>query len=194
MKKSFLRAISAFLCFCLAQAAPAPTSDDKSNTVVYRAEIPQGTWEGWDNQIKPRDPSAPKPEPEQFEKVAGDGQTPRTFSGKVIVDGPMDGVQVGLISLVGIYWNNPNCFQWEPVGPDGSFTITDKNYLNAYKTLAMRGPNNAWTFLRYDFGHKQGGQNIVLKAVPSKKSHANRQWRGWHRSHANVLRYLQRPH
>jgi len=147
------------------------TSGDKDKTLVYRAETPNQVWNGW-GAVAPPDPNPQKaaaPVPEQFAVVETMGKVPRVFTGTVVVDGPKDGVEVGLISLVGIHWNLPDAYQWEPVGPDGKFSITDKFHLDAPKALAVRGPNTTWTFLRYNFGSGQSGEDIVLKAGPSKK-------------------------
>ena len=152
--------------------APATSGDkaDKDNTLVYRAETPDKTWDGWGSAAPPDTTPGTKPEviPEVFH-IVENAPSPRTFSGKVVVDGPLDGVEVGIVSLVGIHWNLPDAYQWEPVGPDGTFSILDKNYPNAAKALVVRGPNTTWTFLRYNFTPQQAGTDIVLKAGPSRK-------------------------
>jgi hypothetical protein len=70
---------------------------------------------------------------------------------------------------VGIPWTHPDAYQWEKVAPDGSFSITDARYTHADKAVAMRGPQTAWTFLRFNFAPNHGAKNIVLQAAPSKK-------------------------
>jgi len=71
----------------------------EANSVVCRAEIPHGEWAGWKFDPSPN-PSPLKPE--QFEMVTSDGNTPRTFSGKVVGPGSMEGVEVGIVSLADI--------------------------------------------------------------------------------------------
>jgi len=147
-------------------------SDGKGKTITYRAAAPNQLFDNSGNAT----PSNVHPEKipaafEQYEIVEGVGGAARTFSGKVVVDGPMDGVEVGLVSLVNIHWNVPDAYQWQPVAADGSFSITDKNHLDASKAISVRGPNTAWTFLHYNFTSQQGAKDIVLTAVPSKKIH-----------------------
>lgn len=132
--------------------------------VTYRADESPNQAFGWNNH-RPSDP-VPHATTDQFEIVKRDGRKPRTFSGKVVVQGSLDGVDVGLISLVGIYWINSNAYQWQPVAADGSFSITDARYLDADKALVVRGPNTPWTFLRHNFSSTDGAKNIVLKADP----------------------------
>jgi len=149
-------------------ADPAP--NDKKSTIIYRAAKPGQVWEGWnDDSHAITHPEKTPAAFEQFEVVDQVGAAPRTFSGKVVVDGPMTGVEVGLVSLVNIHWNVPDAYQWEPVAADGFFNLTDKNHLDASKALALRGPNTAWCFLHYNFSPQQGAKDIVLTAVPSKK-------------------------
>ena len=156
-------------CFTAGHAAD-PSPNDKAKTIIYRAETPNKVWDGWGN-ASPPDPHPEKAGPapfEQFEVIDRKGAELRTFAGKVVVDGPTDGVQIGLVSLVGIHWNLADAYQWEPVSADGTFCITDKNYPDASKALVVRGPNTAWTFLHYNFTPKQAGRDIVLTADPSK--------------------------
>ena len=81
----------------------------------------------------------------------------------------MQGVEVGLISLEGIYWNVKDAYQWEAVAPDGRFSITNARYNSDGKILVMRGPKTAWTFLRYNFRPDESAQNIILNAAASRK-------------------------
>lgn len=175
MTDCFFARISLAIGIALAGLIPAhaddPSSDaDKKSTIIYRAETPDKVWDGWGNSSPP--PTHPEKGPapfEQFEIVDNTGGGPRTFAGKVVVAGPMDGVEIGLVSLVGIHWNLADAYQWEPVGADGTFCITDKNYLDASKALVVRGPNTTWTFLHYNFTPQQAARDIVLTADPSKK-------------------------
>jgi len=142
----------------------------KDNTLIYRASVPDQPWNGWgaSSPPNPHPELEPTPVPEQFDLVEN-GPSPRIFSGKVVVKGPsMTGVEVGLISLVGIQWNVPDAYQWQPVAPDGTFSITDAHHLDAPKALAVRGPYTPWTFFRYNFNSTQSAKNIVLKADPAK--------------------------
>jgi len=163
-----------------AQAAPTPTSSstpaileaaEKDNSLIYRADTPKGVWNGWGfaSPPSPNSVKEPAPAPEQFDIFQNEAGEPRTFSGKIVGVESMQGVEIGLISMVGIYWNVKDAYQWEPVAADGSFSITDARYNNAGKILVMRGPNTAWTFLRYNFKPEESGRNIVLHAAPSKK-------------------------
>jgi hypothetical protein len=158
------------LCAISLSFAAEPESNDKDSTLIYRAETPNTVWNGW-GYASPLDPdlTKPKPQPEEFDLVETDGNQPRTFSGKVVGPESMKGIEIGLVSLVGIHWNNPNAYQWAPVAADGSFSITDARYNDASNALVVRGPNNAWTFLRYNFAPGKSGMNIVLKSAPSKK-------------------------
>jgi hypothetical protein len=143
-----------------------PPDAEEGNTLIYRAEIPHGEWAGWNFNPPPH---RPVPKPEQFELVNSDGKNPRTFSGKVVGLESMDGVAVGLESLVGIPWIHEDEYQWEKVAPDGSFSLTDARFTHADKAIAMRGPQTAWTFLRFNFAPNHGAKNIVLQATPSKE-------------------------
>ncbi len=82
---------------------------------------------------------------EQFSLVQN-SKAPRTFSGKVVIDGPLTGVEVGLVSLVGVHWVNPDAYQWQAVNPDGTFSLTDAHYPTAPKALVVRGPPDAVDF------------------------------------------------
>ena len=157
----------------LAYGMADPATDAVSETprpphtsIIYRAEIPQEEWAGW--KFNPQ-PNRPAPKPEQLEIVNSDGKSPRTFSGRIAGLESMDGVEVGLVSLVGIPWTRKDTYQWEKVAPDGSFSISDARYIHADKAIAMRGPNTAWTFLRFNFAPNHGARNIVLNAAPSRK-------------------------
>ncbi len=148
--------------FCLTQKVTNAATDDKM--------LPTKPWNGWG----PTAPSNPDPSkatpvvPEQFDLVQNDAQTPQVFSGKIEMQGSTAGVEIGLVSLVGIHWNNPEAYQWEPVKSDGTFTITQAHYPEAFKALAVRGPHIPWTFLRYDFRPDESARNIVFK-VPTPK-------------------------
>jgi hypothetical protein len=146
--------------------AASKTQQPPHTTIIYRAEIPQGEWEGW--KFNPQ-PNRPATKPEQLDIVDSDGKSPRTFSGRIAGLDSMDGVEVGLVSLVGIPWTQKDTYQWEKVAPDGSFSIADARHIHADKAIAMRGPNTAWTFLRFNFAPDHGARNIVLNAAPSRK-------------------------
>jgi len=151
--------------------AVEPEFADKGHTLIYRAETPNTVWNGW-GFASPANPDQAQESaavPEQFDLVENTAESPRVFSGKVIGLESMDGVEVGLVSLVGVHWVNPATYQWVQVASDGSFSITDARFNDAAKALVVRGPNAAWTFLRYNFLPKQSGKNIVLKPAPSKK-------------------------
>lgn len=154
-----------------AETAQAPVSTGTGNTIVYRAAIPDKMWNGWgySSPAKPDAKKEPAPEPEQFDKIQNAGKEPRTFSGKVTGLDPLKGAEVGLVSLVGTHWVDKSTYQWQPVGADGSFSMVDLHYQAAGKALVLRGPDTAWSFLRYDFAPGESGSNIVLKPVPSKK-------------------------
>jgi hypothetical protein len=94
--------------------------------------------------------------------------SPRTFAGRVVVDGPLAGVEVGLVSLVGIHWVNPDTYQWQAVNADGTFSLTDERFLDAPKALVVRGPHTPWTFLRYNFAPDESATGIVLRASPAR--------------------------
>jgi beta-lactamase regulating signal transducer with metallopeptidase domain len=143
-------------------------SYDDVRTLIYRAETLSEIWDGWGPAPAPdptQDTMAP-PTPEQFTLVENDGSAPRVFSGKVVVPGLMDGVEVGLVSLVGVHWVNKDAYQWEPVAVDGTFSLTDSHYPEAPKALAVRGPDTPWTFLRYNFAPDESATDIVLKGAP----------------------------
>ncbi|MDD5262884.1 MAG: hypothetical protein PHD76_13650 [Methylacidiphilales bacterium] len=188
--------IAAGLLFAISVGfASEPESTGRDHTLIYRAEIPKVAWSGW-GYSSPHDPDLkkkPAPAREQLDLVENNSNMPRifsgkmmdyfvaflfphmfdnkprTFSGKVLGPESMKGVEIGLVSLVGIQWNHDDAYQWTPVAADGSFSITDARYQNAGKALVVRGPNTAWTFLRYNFAPGQSGKNIVLKSAPSKK-------------------------
>jgi beta-lactamase regulating signal transducer with metallopeptidase domain len=141
------------------------------DTLIYRAQTSTNSWNGW-GLYSPPDPQqdqAIAPAPEQFTLVANPGVGPRVFSGKVIAPGSMKGVEVGLVSLVGVHWVNPDAYQWVPVAADGSFSLTDARYQDAPKAIAVRGPDLPWTFLRYNFGPGESAHDIVLRPSPAKK-------------------------
>ncbi|MGB8353725.1 MAG: carboxypeptidase-like regulatory domain-containing protein [Chthoniobacteraceae bacterium] len=143
------------------EPAPVPASTGTGSIIIYRAATPDKMWDGW-GYSSPANPDQEKeavPVPEQFDKIQNEGKEPRTFSGKV----------VGLVSLVGTHWVNKEAYQWQPVAADGSFSMVDARYLDAGKALVLRGPDTAWSFLRYDFAPGESGSNIALKPVPSKK-------------------------
>jgi beta-lactamase regulating signal transducer with metallopeptidase domain/outer membrane lipoprotein-sorting protein len=135
----------------------------RPGTVTYRADESPNQAFGW-NDHRMSDILLPPSASDVFEIVKRDGHEARTFSGKVVVHGPLDGVEVGLISLVDIHWINPDAYQWQPVAADGSFSITDTRYLDADKALVVRGPDTPWTFLHHNFPSTEGARNIVLKA------------------------------
>lgn len=47
----------------------------------------------------------------------------------------MEGVEVGLVTQVGIPWTLKDAYQWEKVAPDGSFSITDARYIHGDTAL-----------------------------------------------------------
>ena len=158
---------AASLCFAETPVEPA----NVGNTLVYRADTPQGQWNGWGHSspVKADADKTPAPGPEQFTVVEATPNVRRTFSGKGAGLSSLDGVEVGLVSLVGVHWVNKEAYQWEKVAADGTFSITDTHYTDAGKAIVLRGPDTAWTFLRYDFKPNEGGKDIVLNATCSKK-------------------------
>jgi hypothetical protein len=148
----------------------------KDRQVVVNATTPRGHWDGWGMSSPPpkegEEDWAAFPPDQGFVVVEypADREEPRRFSGKVIGPASMKGVEVGLVSLVGTHWINPETYQWEPVNADGSFEILDgPKYPNARKALVVRGPETPWTFLNYNFAPNEGGEDIVLPADEPKK-------------------------
>ena len=153
------------------EPASAPASSGTGGIIIYRAATPDKMWDGW-GYSSPANPDQEKeaaPVPEQFDKIQNEGKEPRTFSGKVVGLDSLAGAEVGLVSLVGTHWVNKEAYQWQPVAADGSFSMVDARYQDAGKALVLRGPDTAWSFLRYDFAPGESGSNIALKPVPSKK-------------------------
>jgi hypothetical protein len=157
------RILLAFLLLAgvVATARAADTSTD-GQTVVYRAAISHKEWPGW--KFNP-DPKATPREPQHFHIINSDGTSARTFAGKIAGLASMDGVEVGLVSLIGIPWTNEDNYQWEKVAPDGTFSITDARHLDADKAIAVRGPQTAWTFLPFNFNGKHSSRDLVLNAA-----------------------------
>lgn len=140
----------------------------EANTLVIQAKAAEQPWNGWGFSSPVANEPAPTARAEEFDLVK-DAASPRVFSGRVMVQGPLDGVEVGLVSLVGVHWVNPDAYQWQPVNPDGSFSLTDTHYPDAAKAIAVRGPNTPWTFLRYNFAPTESATNIILHGDEPRK-------------------------
>jgi beta-lactamase regulating signal transducer with metallopeptidase domain len=151
---------------CLLGAMFLTRTYGEARTMVIEAKVADQPWNGW-GFSPPADESATVSGVEEF-SLAPDAPVPRTFSGRVVADGSLAGVEVGLVSLVGVHWVNPAAYQWQAVRPDGTFSITDERYLDAPKALTVRGPNLPWTFLRYNFSSRQSATGIVLRAAPAR--------------------------
>jgi len=135
--------------------------------MVIPAQTTDVPWNGWGFSSPTDSPPKPLP-PESFSVIKG-AASPRVFSGRVAYSDTCSGLEVGLVSLVGVHWVNPQAYQWEPVKPDGSFSIIDQRYQVAAKAVVVRGPKIAWTFLRYNFAPNERGSNIVLHPVESRQ-------------------------
>jgi beta-lactamase regulating signal transducer with metallopeptidase domain len=137
------------------------------DTLVIQAKLADQPWNGW-GFSSPADHAPDATQAEEFDLVK-DAAYPRVFSGRVKVPCQLNGLEVGLVSLVGVHWVNPDAYQWQAVSPDGTFSIKDSRYLNASKALVLRGPNTPWTFLRYNFAPNESGTNIILHGDEARK-------------------------
>lgn len=136
-------------------------------TVVVHASTPQTAWSGWGYSGPAAPASAPAiPQaPAKFKLV----ENSRTFSGTVTGLKSPEGVEIGIVSLVGVHWVNPKCYQWQPVNADGTFSITSNAFPEAGKALVVRGPEIPWTFLAQDFAPNQGARDVVIPVPAARK-------------------------
>lgn len=143
-------------------------SKEDENTVIYHAETREKSWDGWGLSGPPSEPEENGGR-EQMTLHESDGHSPRVFSGRVVGRENFDGLEVGLVSLVGVHWVNPEAYQWTPVAPDGTFSLTDANYQDAGKALVVRGPDTPWTFFRFNFDPRQSATDIQIRPEVGKK-------------------------
>src|SRR5688572_23813812 len=90
---------------------PALAAGLEESTLVYRAKAPTQNWNGWGLSSPPAssdssDALAGPLAPERFNLVESAGSKPRIFSGQVEGLQSFEGVEVGLVSLVGVHWVN----------------------------------------------------------------------------------------
>lgn len=136
-------------------------------TTVVQAVTREGVWTGWGYSGAPATENFPgiSQAPAKFRLV----ENSRTFSGIVSGLRSTEGVEIGIVSLNGAHWTNPRNYQWKAIESDGSFSITSDSFPEAGKTLVVRGPKLAWTFLPHDFRPGEGAADIVIPASESRK-------------------------
>lgn len=89
------------------------------------------------------------------------GQVP-VFSGKVIADTALTGAQVGIVSLKGSPWTNPNNFAWFPVKADGTFLARADRDPDAGKALVVNAPGHPLTFVPWNFSAREASSDVVI--------------------------------
>lgn len=170
MQASLKYVVASLGLAAILSALPASAQTPVEVTRIIRAVPRAGEWKGWGKYSEP-DPEGPDNIGirDKLTRVKTQPGEPREFSGKVEGLDDFTGAQVGLVSLVDVWWINDAAYEWAPVQWDGSFRITAQRYPDAEKALCLRAPNRPWVFLHANFPANEAAKDVVLRAQPGKR-------------------------
>jgi RNA polymerase sigma factor (sigma-70 family) len=106
--------------------------------------------------------------PEEFKRFKTPFWESATFSGRVEGLNQTEGAEVGIVTMRGVQWTSSRNFQWEPIKPDGTFSITANTFPTERRALQVRAIGQATTFLRAEFEADESASDIVVRMKPSK--------------------------
>jgi RNA polymerase sigma factor (sigma-70 family) len=140
-----------------AAVAPVPAAGPR---VIRATTQPQP----WRKGPLPPDLAAALPA-ESFTRFKTPAGQAATFTGRVeglkrSGGGP---AEVGIVSMVGVQWTTNANYQWQRVGPDGTFSVTVDRRPEARRALAVRAKGQPTTFLRAEFEPDESARDVVVR-------------------------------
>jgi hypothetical protein len=148
-----------------APMAAQPVADlTSAKTIRFEAHV--GEASSWNPGPKPEDVKQVKEEFHRYKTPEGEEAT---FKGRVEGLKKIEGAEVGIVTMRGVQWTNMQNYQWEPVKPDGTFSITSARFPDQKRVLAVRpSKSEAATFLRTQFDADESADGVVLRVKPTK--------------------------
>jgi RNA polymerase sigma factor (sigma-70 family) len=91
-----------------------------------------------------------------------------TFSGRAVDVVDEASAQAAVVYLRGAHWLNNANYQWQKLGPGGTFNLTADKFPDAQKALAIRAKGQSVTYLRAEFARGESAKDVVVHMLPTK--------------------------